>query len=331
MDFIVSLFSSESSYESSNSSNSSSPSSSSSTYESSEFLLCHDSAIESMIVPHRIPVTVIAGISAACMISGSCFLLLQRNTFAFRRKAALYLVLATAGLLLYLRDSLAIIWTYPAYDCDNTSFYLYYLAAAPFHIIPLLVRSWRTYCIYRETPNILTCRIDTILSERVRRHEWMAWRIALSYIPFVLVVSFVAINQDTAYYVWIGVETTYTIGNFILAMILFRMRHELRSKFLDETRSLYVYATIALIEVIFSNTMYILAYTYYELLIIYYVYGDIIIVSLMWFLTGGRTIYYMTQLQTEIESEKDKVARKSLSLQDEVKDDSRSEEPKRDY
>ena len=32
-------------------------------------------------------------------------------------------------------------------------------------------------------------------------------------------------------------ETTYTIGNFILAMILFRMRHELRSKFLDETRS----------------------------------------------------------------------------------------------
>jgi len=235
-----------------------------SSYSSEEYDFCYDISIEEMLKPHRIPVTILASISAACMIVGSVYLLFQRNSFIFKRKAALYLVWATLGLLLYLRDSFTIIWTFPAYTCDASSFYLYYLGAVPFHILPLLVRSWRTYCIYRETFSIFTCTKDSMLSEKVRRHLWMIWRIGLCYLLFLLAIALVAIDEDYAYYTWIAVESYFSLIFIVLAYKLYSIRSELRSKLLDETKSLFLYAIVVAIEVIYSNAVYIMSYQRYE-------------------------------------------------------------------
>jgi len=279
---------------------------SSATSESSADAFCYDQNVENMIKPHRAPVTTICSIVAGCMIAGSIYLLVQRNSFIFRRKAAIYLVLATCGLLLYVRDTIAIVWTYPAYDCAESAFILYYVGAVPFHIIPLLIRSWRTFCIYRATPNILTCRYDTLLNDKVRRHKWMVWRMSFCYLCFLLILLLLFLSQDAAYYAWIGLEGAFNLCNFLLTWKLFSMRAELRNKMLDETKSLFIYASIAIIEVIYSNTMYIVAGSAYEntYLIIYYMYGDIFLVSAMWFLTGGKAVYFLLKTGKEVKPEK---------------------------
>jgi len=263
--------------------------------------ICHDPVKGEVLQAHRIPLTAIAAVTLSCMISGSIFLLKQRKTFIFRRKAVQYLALATVGLMLYVKDSLTIIWTYPRYDCDLQSYMMYYLGAAPIHVIPIFLRSWRIYCIYRETLNI-NCTYDTLLSAKVRRHKWMWTRIAVAYIPFLVVAPFVMVNENLTYYIWICVEGVYGLANLILALRLYFMRSELQEKFIDETRSLILYAVIAFIEIICSNILYISSTNYKNSLIVVYLYVDLTLVSLMWFLTGGKAVYQIWKRKGHRES-----------------------------
>jgi len=123
----------------------------------------------------------------------------------------------------------------------------------------------------------------------------MIWRIGLCYLLFLLAIALVAIDEDYAYYTWIAVESYFSLIFIVLAYKLYSIRSELRSKLLDETKSLFLYAIVVAIEVIYSNAVYIMSYQRYEdtYLIIYYVYGDMFLVSAMWFLTGGKAIYYI--------------------------------------
>jgi len=253
--------------------------------------ICTDPVRALILAPHRIPITVIASFSLSCMLCGTIFLLVQRKTFVYRRKAIQYLALATLGLMLYIKDSLTIVWTYPEYDCDLQSFLMYYLGAVPIHFIPMFLRSWRIFCVYRETINY-NCTFDTMMSAKVRRHKWMWARIIILYLPFLVFMPMAIFYnyQDDVWYLWICIEGVYGIANFLLAVKLYTMRSELQEKFIDETSSLIVYATVALIEVVCSNTLYIIATTIENHVIPVYLYVDITLVSLMWFLTGGKAV-----------------------------------------
>jgi len=257
--------------------------------------------IKAVIAPHIIPVTVIGCFFAAWILSGSIYLVFRRNQLLFRRKAALYLVLSSVGLLLYIRDTLAIAWTYPIYCCDLASFLLYYLGAAPFNFLPMVIRSWRTFCIYRPTPNFGTCQTEDMLGMRIRRHRWMIQRMVINYIPFMLPLAALAYSLDLAYYLWVGVESVYAIINFALAWQLYLMRGELKGKYLDENLSLFAYSTIAALEVVFGNLLYMLAATQTNLLLVY-MYGDLVIVFTMWLLTGAKAIFIMRKKTKEIDN-----------------------------
>lgn len=251
----------------------------------------HMNATEEDFEPHRIPVTVIASFIGFCIISCSVALLFQSNTFIAKRKAVQYMVLSSFGLLFYLRDSVAIVWTYPEYNDDVSTTYMYYLIAVPFHFLPIVVRSWRIFCVYRPTPT-WQCKMEPITSRRKRGHQWMLTRLAILFGPWIIIAFPLAWDPFIPYYTFIGINGVVAIANLILAILLFSIRLELRPKYLDETSSLIAYSILSVIEWIFANTIYILA-----LLIdisgalIYYVYIDMALIGVMWIVTTGKLLY----------------------------------------
>jgi len=119
----------------------------------------------------------------------------------------------------------------------------------------------------------------------------MFTRMAVLYTPFLLVLSFWNAPEDLAYYVFVGVEVAFAIVNLAFSIKLIFMRHELRSTLLDETIALFFYAVVAFTEVVYSNTVYILAsQAGDQKLILFYIYGDLIFVTIMWLLTGGKAV-----------------------------------------
>jgi hypothetical protein len=242
-------------------------------------------------VPHRIPVTVIASLIAFFIIGCNIALLLQQHTFIGKRKAVQYMVLSSFGLLFYLQDTLHIVWDYEEYNSDVSTTVIYYAIAVPFHFLPVIIRSWRIFCVYRSTPT-WNCTMEPITSRRRRGHKWMLLRIAIIYIPWAICSIGIIWDPDIPYYVYIGMNGTYAIANFLLTVLLYHMRAELRPKYLDETSSLLVYSILSLIEWAFANTIYILALLVdMTWIMIYYCYIDLFLIGMIWFFTTGKTLY----------------------------------------
>jgi len=245
------------------------------------------------VADHRIPITIIASLIATCFILGSVALVFQKDTFIAKRKAFQYMVLSTVGLLFYLRDTIEIAWTYPDYNSNPRVTYMYYLIAVPLHYIPVIVRSWRIYCVYRSTPT-WKCQMEPITSRRRRGHAWMLKRIIILYIPFIPICFGLVFNQASVipYYTYIGLNGVYAIGNFSLTILLYNIRMELRQKYLDETSCLISYSVASLVEWIFANTLYILGlFNSVYGIIVYYMYIELALIWIMWFLTTGRICY----------------------------------------
>jgi hypothetical protein len=112
------------------------------------------------------------------------------------------------------------------------------------------------------------------------------------YIPWAITSVGLVFNPNIPYYIDIGLNGIVAIANFVLTVQLYHMRLELRPKYLDETSSLLVYSILSLIEWIFANTLYILAFLVdISGVIIYYMYIELVLVGLMWSLTTGRLVH----------------------------------------
>jgi hypothetical protein len=240
---------------------------------------------------NRVPITIIIGLIACCFVAGSIALLFHKDTFIAKRKAFQYMIISSIGLLFYLRDTLEIAWTYPAYITNVSTTYVYYLIAVPVHFLPVLVRSWRIYCVYKSTPT-WKCTMEPITSRRRRGHKWMFIRIFVLYLPWAGISIGLRWNQNIPYYVYIGLNGIVAIANFVLTVLLYRMRNDLRPKYLDETTSLLTYSLTSLIEWIWANTIYILALLMDTSgIMVVYMYVDVFLIFNMWLLTTGKTLY----------------------------------------
>eukprot|EP00026_Physarum_polycephalum_P010848 Phypoly_transcript_11030.p1 GENE.Phypoly_transcript_11030~~Phypoly_transcript_11030.p1 ORF type:complete len:350 (+),score=19.14 Phypoly_transcript_11030:76-1125(+) len=262
---------------------------------------------------NRVPVSVIALTIGACILASCIALLFQRNTFIGKRKAVQYMCLSSIGLIFYLRDSLDIVWTYPKYNNDVSTTYMYYLIAAPFHFLPVIVRSWRIFCVYRSTPT-LYCTMEPITSRRRRGHRWMLSRIFALYIPWVITSLGLIWDPNIPYYTFIGLNGIAAIVNFVLTILLFKMRMELRPKYLDETSSLVTYAVLSLIEWAFANSVYIyvLVTTNSANIMIYYIYIDMFMIAIMFSLTTGRLLYRVVLRRDILGDKKPELGRQDI-------------------
>jgi len=258
---------------------------------------------------HRVTVTVIASVIAVFIIMGGILSFVKKDTFIARRKATQYIVLATIGLLFYLRDNLAIVWTYPEYDSDDVNTFLYYLVAVPLHFLPVMVRSWRIYCIYRPTLN-WKFQMDYNFAKFVKRrgHAWMFIRMGLWMIPWGL-VSLLTLYDHTmriVYYVYIGLEGVYAFLSLAINWKLYTIREELRPKFLDETKCLLIYSVMCVLEWLWTNTLYlIMQFSNHEPMLAIYIYGDLFFVFSIWALTGGRILYKVWKQNQKVDKKPD--------------------------
>jgi len=91
--------------------------------------------------PHRLIVTAVCSLVAIILIIGALLCMVKKNTFLARRRSTQYLVLASVGLLFYVRDNISLVWTYPEYGSRQYNTLLYYIIAVPFHLLPVIVRS----------------------------------------------------------------------------------------------------------------------------------------------------------------------------------------------
>jgi len=241
-----------------------------------------------VLIEQRVAFTVVASLSAAIMIAGSILLLSQRKEAIYRRKTSQYMILASVGLLFYIRDNLAILWQWPEYNDDLTSFLLYYLIAVPVHFLPILLRSWKITCVYKLTPN-WNCSWDTPMSGKQRGHKWMLIRLGILYLIWPLVAFLIFSSENNAYYLWIAIELLFALTNLGLAFVLWSLRKELQKYVLDDSKSLIGYSCVAVIECIVTNTFYMFAEED-SIYLVPYLWADITLVNLMWWLSVGRTL-----------------------------------------
>lgn len=232
----------------------------------------------------------------ACAISlliivGGVLLLLRKGTFIAKRKSAQYLVLASVGLLFYLRDDAALALTFPSYEGTSYNYLLYYLVAVPVHIFPIMARSWRILCIYRPTHN-WRCSMDRPFAPIPRKHLWMFSRMLVWYIPWAVVGALVCYNIDISFYIFIGFEGIYGFAELAINWKLFTMRTELRARYLDETKSLLAYSIISQLQWAWTNILYLYIFDWDgdQSLLVLYVYGDFFFITLMWSLTTGKAL-----------------------------------------
>jgi hypothetical protein len=191
---------------------------------------------------------------------------------------------------------MAILWTWPEYDNDTSSTFLYYLVAIPMHILPVMARSWRIYCIYRPTPN-WRFKMETNFhpSPKRRGHSWMFVRMAWWMTPWWM-GALLTLYDDTSnlsYYYYIGLEGIFLFFNVTINWKLYTIRGELRHKSLDETKSLLMYSILCILEWMWSNTVYLTVQESKKHLIPVwiYIYVDLFLIFFMWLLTGGRALY----------------------------------------
>jgi len=254
------------------------------------------------LIEQRVAFTVVASLSAAMIIGGSILLLAQRKEAIFHRKTSQYMIVASVGLLFYIRDNLAILWQWPEYNNDLTSFLLYYLIAVPVHFLPILLRSWKITCVYKLTPN-WNCSWDTPVSGKQRGHKWMLIRMGILYLIWPCIAFLILASEDDAYYPWIAIELLFAIANLILAFILWGLRKELKRYVLDDSKSLIGYSVVAVIECVVTNTFYLIAEDN-TIFLVPYLWADIFLINCMWWLSVGRTLINVLR--------KKNISRKSL-------------------
>jgi len=284
------------------------------------------------IEAHRLPVTVLGGCLAFTFVAGSIALLIQTNTFIAKRKSSQYMVLATVGLLFYIRDTLDIAWNYPAYNDYEYETFLYYLIAVPIHFLPVMIRSWRIFCVYRPTPN-WHFQMDSLAVRKRRSHLWMVTRMFFIYLPFAFVALGLYWDPSIPYFTYVALNGVYAITNLVMTYKLYTMRLELRPKFLDETKALLSYSVVALVEWIWTNVIYLYAYVGgVDGPLVPYMYIDLFLVALMWGLTVGKVLFrvwkkrklegdqkpQLTDAAIKIARDKVNVEHRSLSMSSEI-------------
>jgi len=238
---------------------------------------------------NTIALTFFGVLMGTCFVVGTIILLVQKNTFIARRKASMYMAIATIGLIFYIRDTLNIVWPSEK-ETLRASTYMYYLIAVPFHFIPVMVRSWRIYCVYRPTMN-WRCEVDSIAVYRRRGHPWMLLRMLALYIPFALLSIGIQFYPTHFVYTFVALNGVYAIVNFALTVTLWKMRAELKEKFLDESNTLLIYSIFSLLEWLWYAEFLWAKKTLNLKGIIAYMYVEFFWIALMWSLTVGRTVW----------------------------------------
>jgi len=150
----------------------------------------------------------------------------------------------------------------------------------------------------------------------------MLKRIAIAYIPFALA----SIGIYSTNYWWLVtyllpmLTGVYAAIHMALVCKLYSIRHELHDKYLDETKTLVIYAWLCLVEVIFSGitfNFYSDAFPVKEYLwmLVLYLYGELILVSLMWLFSIGRVLYRIQRKKNLTEDLKPPTTTHSLTAE----------------
>jgi len=134
--------------------------------------------------------------------------------------------------------------------------------------------------------------MDRPFSPINRQHCWMFSRMFVWYIPWLLIFVVIIFSGDALYYACIGLEGIYNSVALIVNWKLFNFKNELRPRYLDETTSLLVFSFISLLQWIWTNSIYLyLGFEGHDYLLLVYIYGDLFLLTCMWSLTTGKTLF----------------------------------------